>query len=470
MSVTSPPDAEPAGPANALAGLCRLSIRAPDSSFDLAVPTDIPLADLLPAVVGYAGADLDETALKHGGWVLQRLGENPLAPAGTVDSHGLHDGEILHLRPQREAMPAVHFDDLVDGVMSSLSRRADSWRPERSRQLLLALMASALALGAGLLLAPGPMPVRAAAALLAGAGLLGGAFSVSRALGDARTGTLLAASALAYLVPIATLAPAGHGTGPLHARLLAAGTAAIGVSALGYAAVGAGAPCFLGSGAVGVALSVAGAFFRAGAEHTAEITALIVVIAGIFVPGWAFWLSGLRLPPLPATAEQLQEGIEPHPSPHVLERTAVADGFLTGLLIALGLVYTGCLATLVLLAPGRWDLSLGAAFSVLAVLHGRTLGGTAQRLAVVLPGVVGIGLLVVRFALLGTDVERILVVLALLASAAGLNLAARTVPGRRMVPHWARAGEIAHTTAALSLLPLMFMTLGYYRRMRGLGG
>ncbi|GAA3623062.1 type VII secretion integral membrane protein EccD [Kineosporia mesophila] len=470
MSVTSEPVSEVGLGGNTLAGLCRLSIRAPETAFDLAVPTDIQLADLLPAVVSYAGADLDESGLKHGGWVLQRLGEEPLAPTGTADAHGLHDGEVLYLRPQREAMPAVHFDDLVDGVMSSLKTRADSWRPELSRRLLLGVMLATLVLGAGVLALPGPQVARNTVAVLAAVGLLGGALSVSRALGDAVIGTLLATAALFYLVPMAVLVPEGDGPTALHARLLAAGMVAVGTAALGYAAVGASAPLFLFCGAVGVLTSIAGMFYSATTEHTAEVTALIVVLAGIFVPGWSFWLSGLRLPPLPATAEQLQEGIDPHPSPYVLQRTAYADGYLTALLSALGVVYTGCLSVLVPMASSRWDLTLGAALSILAILHGRTLGATWQRLAVVVPGALGIGLLVVRYAWVGTDLRRILLVVVLLAAGGGLTLAARTIPGRRMIPHWARAGEIAHTLVAVSLLPLLFVTLGFYHRMRGLGG
>lgn len=58
-----------------LNGLCRLTVRAPDKTLDLAVPADVPIADLLPVIAGHAGEDLSEHGLEHGGWVLQRLGE-----------------------------------------------------------------------------------------------------------------------------------------------------------------------------------------------------------------------------------------------------------------------------------------------------------------------------------------------------------------------------------------------------------
>jgi type VII secretion integral membrane protein EccD len=470
LSVNTVPVAEPPVTGSGPGGLCRLAVRAPDSSFDLAVPTDIRLADLLPAVIGYAGADLDESGIKHGGWVLQRLGEAPLAPEGTADSHNLHDGEVLYLRPARDAMPAVHFDDLVNGVMSSLNRRADSWRPVHTRRLLLAVMVAVLALGVGVLLLTGPVPVRVAVAAGVGVILAGAGMSASRAVGDVRIGTWLAGSGIAYLVLAAVLVPAGSGEARLHACLLAGGMAAVGASALGFGAVGGSAPFFLGTGAAGLLTAVAGAMYGATVVHDAALTAFLVVVAGIFIPSWAFWLSGLRLPPLPANADQLQEGIDPHPSDLVESRTALADGYLTGLLTGAALVYTGALAVLVIESEARVDLILAGAFSLLAVLHGRTMGAIAHRLAVVVPGVIGAGLLAGRFAWFGTDPDRMLLVPVLLTVAALLTVTAVMVPGRRMVPHWARAGEIAHSLVAVSLLPLMLLTLGIYHRMRGFGG
>lgn len=471
MSVNTAPvaDQQPVA-GNLSGGLCRLSVRAPDASFDLAVPTDIQLADLLPAVVGHAGVDLDESGLKHGGWILQRLGEAPLAPSGTADSHNLHDGEVLYLRPQRDALPTVHFDDLVNGVMSTLHGRSDSWRPEVTRQLLLGIMIACLALGVGVLLLSGSVLVRVLVAVGVGLVLVGGGMSASRAFGDGLVGTALAGSAAAYFVLAAVLVPGGDGETRLHACLLAGGMAALGACALGSAAVGGSAPFFLCWVAVGLMATFAGAIYGANNVHTAALTALLVVAVKILVPGWAFWLSGLRLPPLPANADQLQEGIDPYPSDLVQARTALANGYLTGLLVGLALAYTAALAVLIIRADGRVDLILAGAFSLLAVLHGRTMGAVWHRLAVVLPGVLGAGLLVARFALVTTDLQRMLVVLGLLITSALLVVTADVVPGRRMVPHWARAGEIAHSLVAVSLLPLVLLALGLYHRMRGFGG
>src|SRR6185312_2377795 len=99
-----------------MAELCRLTVRAPAKSIDLAVPADVPVADLLPAVLGYGGDDLGEAGLEHEGWVLQRLGGAPLDHEASLESLGLRDGDTVYLRPRTEAMPEVRLDDIVHGI------------------------------------------------------------------------------------------------------------------------------------------------------------------------------------------------------------------------------------------------------------------------------------------------------------------------------------------------------------------
>ncbi|MEV7026181.1 EsaB/YukD family protein, partial [Kitasatospora sp. NPDC093558] len=149
---------------SAVAGLCRLRFQAPEAVFELAVPADVPLADLLPAIIGHAGPGLAESGLEHGGWVLQRLGEEPLDEEQSAEALGLHDGDALYLRPRHEALPPVHFDDLVDGVATGVQERGDTWRPALTRRLALALAVAALAAGWIVLALPGPAAPREAAA------------------------------------------------------------------------------------------------------------------------------------------------------------------------------------------------------------------------------------------------------------------------------------------------------------------
>src|SRR5438045_9306843 len=83
------------------ADLCRVTVVGPARRVDIALPGYVPFADLFPAVARYAGLDGPEATSEPGGWVLQRLGEEPFSPAMTPTEAGLRDGEMIYLRPFR---------------------------------------------------------------------------------------------------------------------------------------------------------------------------------------------------------------------------------------------------------------------------------------------------------------------------------------------------------------------------------
>ncbi|MGW1209909.1 EsaB/YukD family protein [Streptomyces sp. NPDC002499] len=173
-------------------GLCRLTVRAPEKSLDLAVPADIPLADLLPVIVGHAGDDLHEAGLEQGGWALQRINGPPLDPEGILQSLELHDGDVVLLRPATETLPPVRFDNLVDGVPATIRGLPNSWSPTASRwalrSVLTAVLVGALAL---LTLSDGDRDGRAAVCAEATLLLLAGAGAAARVLDDLPGATLL---------------------------------------------------------------------------------------------------------------------------------------------------------------------------------------------------------------------------------------------------------------------------------------
>src|SRR4051812_42980098 len=100
-------------------GASRVTIVAPHTRVDLALPSDAPLADLLPTVLRYAGDGLaDDPAARHG-WVLSRMG----GPALPIDRSPLQlevvDGELLYLRPRGDEFTEPVFDDVVDAVATA---------------------------------------------------------------------------------------------------------------------------------------------------------------------------------------------------------------------------------------------------------------------------------------------------------------------------------------------------------------
>ncbi|MFF0205160.1 type VII secretion integral membrane protein EccD [Streptomyces sp. NPDC005017] len=456
---------------SAAAGLCRLRFHGPHKVVELSVPADVPLADLLPTIVGYSGDDLDEKAVEAGGWVLQRLGEEPLDEERAVEALGLRDGESLYLRLRREALPEVHFDDIVDGVASGLERRGDGWHPALTHHVALGVALLALAGGFALLALSGGLgSLRVVAASAIGVLLLLGAGSAARAVGDAGAGTALGAAAVPYLALAGALLPAG-GSDLTAARMLAGGSAAAGASVLALASVACSAPLFLGLLVASVTASAAGSLVLAGlsASQTAGALAVLVVAFGAFLPGFAFRLSGLRLPALPRRAEELQEDIEPYPAQDVVDRSAVADGYLTAFHVVTGAL---CAAGLTLMAPapGWASPTLTAVLSLLLVLHVREVGSRWQRLALILPGVYGLVLLATGWALSLTPTGRLGLLTGLVAAAAALAVFSWTVPGRRLLPYWGRAADLLHSALALSLIPLALTEAGVFAWVRGLTG
>lgn len=457
--------------------LCRLTVRAPGTVFELAVPVDVPVAELLPVFADLAGGGLHEEGLLHGGWSLQRLGGPPLDEEGTAHSLELRDGEVLHLRARDESLPEAAFDDLVDGVSESLRARSDSWDPALARVALLGGAVAALAAGFVALALPGSATVRGTVAACLAVLLILCAAAVSRAVGDAGGGGALGVTAVPYLALAAALIPEGGSPhAVLGARLLSAGAAGTGAAVLALAAVAACGPLFLGALCLALALGGGGVLVLAGLDlpEAAGVTGLVAVVLGGIAPNLASRLAGLRLPDLPNDAAQLQEGIEPHPTAAVALRAERADRLLTALLAAFALV-TAASATAVLTGPGDggdgWPAPVFALLlGVLLLLHARRIGNRWQRLAVVTAG--GYVPLLVAFlaAAHGTLAVRLEVIAGLTVVAAVAAVSAWTVPGRRLVPYWGRAGDLVQTAAAVALVPLAVLIAGGYGYLRHLGG
>ncbi|MFI2466033.1 type VII secretion integral membrane protein EccD [Streptomyces globisporus] len=461
-----------------VAELCRLTVRAPAKSIDLAVPADVPVADLLPAVLGYAGDNLEEAGIDHGGWVLQRLGGEPLDEELTLDSYGLRDGDTLYLRPRAEALPEVHLDDLVDGIATTMRDHPFGWTPKVSRWVLLGIVVAILAGGVLVIAWPGGSSLsRSVFATAAGLLLLAGAGAASRAVGDAGAGAALGFMVGPYLALAGWLLPGGELGGPhayetLGARLLAASAAMAGGAVLALAVVAAFAALFLSVAVVSLFAAIAAVLLLTtdlAPVHAAGILAVLAVILGAFVPSLAFRMSGMRMPPLPTNAQQLQEGIEPHAASAVSARAILADGWMTSLYGAVGLVGAACVAVL---ARERElaEIIMTVALCLLLVLHARGLGNIWQRMFLVVPGVFGLLLLVLVAAPAASPGSRLVTAAGLLAAAAAVAIAAWTVPGRRLVPYWGRAGEVLHSALAIAVLPLALWVLGVYGALRAING
>ena len=101
-------------------GLARVTIRAPRRRLDLAVPDQVPLAEVLPELLrraGEAGELRPPTGaafpppphgpMSHpaGGWALRRGDGAALAGESPLAQQGVRDGDVLYLVPRAMLWP-----------------------------------------------------------------------------------------------------------------------------------------------------------------------------------------------------------------------------------------------------------------------------------------------------------------------------------------------------------------------------
>ncbi|GAA1780423.1 MULTISPECIES: type VII secretion integral membrane protein EccD [Streptomonospora] len=458
--------------------LCRLQIRAPNRSFEIAAPTAVPVAELLPTLVLYAegdeGEDLDESGLEHDGWVLQQLGDDPLDEDETLDSLGLCHGETLYLRPRRDQLPPIHFDDLIDGIATGMAERPDKWRPAFTRVLLQSLALTGLLLGLAVPAVAGLTLLTAVTCAASAVVMLISAWAASRAMGDLPAASGLAATAALYMGTAGAAMPTGDpGTALLGAQLVTGAMTAAGATVLGVAAVAGAVPFFSGLitaealivlGALGLMLLPNGT-----PPAVAAALGLLTLLVGTYSPQLAFRLSGLRLPPLPSNPQQLQQGIDPFPARGVLDRSALADRFQSALLAATGAVLTACLIVLAL-AEGWVATTLCILVSLVMLLQTRGLAGAWQRAFMTAPPCLGLATLVVSFAASTGAVGRSLTLLGVFAVVTVLGVLSWSLPGTRPLPHWGRAAEIIQSLITIAVFPLVLASFGVFSVIRAIGG
>lgn len=454
--------------------LCRVVVVSPTRSAELAVPTNVALADLVPPLVAHLHQDGVDDDWASRGVVVQRLGEDPLDEDRTPAALGLRDGDLLYLRPRELPMPALAYDDLVDSVGTRLRERAGRWTPATTRRLLLGLAFAALALGMAMLVMDGPRVTRAVIAGVASLGLLGAALAAARSFGDRGSALVLGAAAVGYgavcglLIP-ATVAEPQFGA----ANLLASSAVATALALLVSLATGEARPLVLGLGAFGLCATLAGLLTSLTVlttVQTAATVATLVLLLGSMIPSMAFWLAGLRLPHLPETAEEISKDPPNLPEEVLAWRTNRAEDYVTALYAAVGAI--GAVALTALHDADGWvPATLSAAICGVLALRFRMLTHTGQRLAVLLPAAYGAGLLTMRMAqAVPASLRLWLGVALLLLIGCGALVAARLLPERQVRPHWGRAAELLESLAAVALVPLLLGVLGVFGLIRGLGG
>jgi type VII secretion integral membrane protein EccD len=455
-------------------GLSKVTIVAPQSRVDLALPANVPLADLLPTLLRYAGQELADDGVSKGGWVLSRLGGVPLDSSRTTAQLDIRDGELLYFTPRAQAAPEVVFDDVVDAVATGTQERGGRWRPANARRFALGLGVFALLAGALVALAAGPPQLPGAlVGLVVGAALVVTGLIASRALSDSRSGVVFGLVALVYggiggLLSLAGNRPLSELTA---ADVLVGGAAVVVFASLAAVAVADSTPLFLAAAAAGLAICVGAAVDLVFGGTPAAGAAVVFALAFALLPAspmLAYRMARLPIPTVPNDPEELRTDATTVDGQRVLAQSKRADEFLTAML---GWVAVVGLGAAVVLAIGHTmaDLVLCAVLALLLLIRARWFLGLGQRLPLLIAGSVALGAVALAGFLNTTAMLRLTLVLGALIVLAiisvGYGLAGT---GRRISPVWARVLDITETLLIVSVVPLAVWVSNLYGWVRSI--
>jgi type VII secretion integral membrane protein EccD len=442
-------------------GLARVTIRAPRRRLDLAIPHQVPLAELLPEVLrraGEAGPGIDGSqAAPAGGWILRRGDGGSLHGETALAHQGVRDGDVLYLVPRNLTWPEPEYDDVIEEIAANAQKHGRTWDAGTTR--VFALVAAALVLFTGL-------GVLVAAAVLLAAGTL-----LSRAVGDGVAGAAAGGFGLPYAAVGGLLLSAGNDPGLVVGpdEVLVGACALMFASVVGAVAIGHGLRVFTAGGTValfGIAFAAIG--FALSPSGSASIL-IVALVAGIgLAPLLAVRLGKLPLPVVTASPEII--ATEPRPSrPTVLAAVVRADEILAGSLLGISISVVGCVAVLSATTGFAGPLLAGLASTAL-LLRSRLFPSIAARLPLLVSGLIGLALTAGSWAsAAGSAAQLVGVALAFIAVVALLATAATAHRRRTGVsPYVGRMGDILDITTVIALAPVACAVLDLYAWVRGL--
>lgn len=453
----------------------RVTVVAPRTRIDLALPSDIAVANLLPMLLDMAGESSPDGGSNHGGWCLAKLGGDAVDPDRSLSSLGVVDGDLLQIRRRNDNPPPPLFDDVVEAIAGATPGSYRPWTEHTARMLGLigaglALLASAAALFRAAALASGTagagLGVGAVAGLTAIIALIAGVVT-ARVYDETSAGVLIAAGSLPlgfvsglYLVP-----------GSMHAENFLLGcTLALVLAVASIALLGAGVTPFVASAsaaALGLLAFLSASLVHRPAAGIAAGAAAVALGAISALPRLTIHLSRLPMPQVPSNTKDLAQDPGFPDCAQIERRVAVAHEYLTGMIAGCGAV--AAIGAVVAATGGAVGFLLGAVVAAVLLLRARSYPNGNQAIAFLVTGMVTVAGLMA--GLLATARQPGV----LLAGFAGLLVLATValvcgvvVPRRRFSPVLRRSVDVVEAVLIASVLPLALGVLDLYRTVRAL--
>jgi type VII secretion integral membrane protein EccD len=455
----------------------RVTVVAPRTRIDVALPADVAVADLLPMLLDMAREATPDGGVRHGGWCLAKLGDNPLDPARTLASLGVVDGELLQLRRRNENPPPPLYDDVVDAIAESDPDSFRPWTKETAQKFghlagALALIAAAVALFLSGPITVGDKGSGLAAAITAGvaaiAALATGA-TIARAYRAASTGVLIAACGSLPMAFVAGFhAVPGVGFNP---KMLLASALMMIFAWGGILLIGQGITVFIAAATSGTIVALAflvATFVDHPLAGVAAATGAVALAALSMLPRLTLQLAKIPPPVVPTNAEDLKEDTG-FPEFAVIERrTAVAHEYLTGMIIGTGVV--AALAAIVAASANTvWGPIYGVVVAIVLMMRGRAYANGAQAVALLSTGMFASAGILLGWLISADEFNRIVFVFGtLLILGAGALVLGVVFPGQRFSPPLRRTVDIIEAVLIAAVVPVALAVMDLYSVFRGL--
>jgi type VII secretion integral membrane protein EccD len=448
---------------------CRLTVLSPRHRVDVALPADVPVAELVPMVLELLGEPERGRAGLPRPWRLSGVVGGPLPAAATLGELGVLDGELLRIGPAAPVPAAPVFDDPVDALAAGARVAvAREHRFETAAALVVVVASAALLAAAG--------PGSVAAALLAGAAavaaLTGAAKLVQREGADRAVTHALARSLALGGVAVAAAAgwnalPSAPVTGPLMAAAVAAGIVAAGAQLVLRVV----APTLVAAGLVAVVTAVAVMAVRLGASPVAAATAAAsaAIVGTPLLPRAAIRLAGLPRPVVPADGSELTGDDAQLSAAELAERGDLARGYLAGLVGGASVIAAA--GALVAASGGGWSGPVFAGITaVVLLLRARGYTDPAPARTALAAGVVtavGLAFAVAAPAFSAAPAACVVLLLGAATGVVALDAAAR---GRRVAlsPVARRSIDLTEGVLVAASVPLALAAMDLFRAVRGL--
>ncbi|MCF2533654.1 type VII secretion integral membrane protein EccD [Yinghuangia soli] len=458
-------------------GLVRVTLVAPDCRVDVALPEEVPLADLYPEILRLSGQTQADGAPT--GFHLMRVDGSVLDSSRPLGQQAVHDGALLRFTPLADALPDPVYDDVVDSVASSVTADHRLWSPELLRTASLS--------GAAIFLILAPFALWWTALPHSATGVVAGAVAVvlaavagvrARVYDDAGAAAALGLGALpnAFYAGLGIIEPeTGEGLG--RVQFLSACAAAMVVATLIAVLVPARNAAYVagaGAGAAGMLTALGLIAADADPVDAAAVSGVVGLALLAFLPSWSVRLARLPIGFLPPDAPAAARATADDPVDHaaLAARARAGHQMLTGLVAACALVVA---ASCIVLGynTSMWARILTAALGIALLTRARLFRHTAQVTVLLAAGALALVFLGAG-ATLHTgfgDTERQTWIFGLLAFfGAVLGLIAVTVPARGLSPFWGRCMDILEGMLMTAVIPICLAVLGVYSTLRNITG